>query len=94
MRGSRRLPAEKQNEPLDPDQCFLAEARLHSRDPQYDNERALIAGEGDGYLLGACDPSVGRRKNKDDYSAIIFLYRSKETEINAVIAAASTLAAT
>ena len=61
--------------------------RLHFRNPQYDNERALIAGVGDGCFFGACDPSVGRRKNKGDYSAIIIQDDSEETEINAVIAA-------
>lgn len=85
-KGRAGFQAEKQNEPLDPDLCRFAEARLHFRDPQYDNERALIAGEGDGCFFGACDPSVGRRKNKGDYSAIIMLYRSEETEINTVIA--------
>ena len=60
------------------------EARLRFRDPRYDNERALIAGEGDGYVFGACDPSVGRRKNKGDYSAVIVLYHSEEMEIKHV----------
>ncbi|MCH8851372.1 MAG: hypothetical protein IID41_01830 [Planctomycetes bacterium] len=88
--GRASFQAEKQNEPLDPDLCRFAEARLHSRDPQYDNERALITGVGDGYFLDACDPSVGRRKNKGDYSSIIILYRSEETEISTVIARRSS----
>ncbi len=36
---------EKQNQPPEPDQCLFAEARPHFRDPRYDNERVLIAGE-------------------------------------------------
>ncbi len=80
--------AEKQNEPLDPDQCIFSEHKFQYWDDDYDGVPELLASLGrNGYFYGACDPSLGHRKDRGDYSAIIVLYQERHTRINYVIAA-------
>ncbi len=79
--------AEKQNEPLDPRECIFSEAKLLYWDDDYDSVPELLAALGPGYFYGACDPSLGHRKDRGDYSAIIILFQVKATKENYVIAA-------
>jgi len=80
--------AEKQNAPLDPRECIFSEAKLRYWDDDYEGVPELLAALGqDGYFYGACDPSLGHRKDRGDYSAIIVLYHVIETKVNYVIAA-------
>ncbi|MCH8853890.1 MAG: phage terminase large subunit [Planctomycetes bacterium] len=83
--GRASFQSEKQNDPLDSEQCIFAETNLHFWDDEYEDVRDLRAAVGEGIFYGACDPSVGRNKTKGDYSAIIILYQADETEINYVI---------
>ncbi len=86
--GRTSFQAEKQNEPLDPQQCIFSEAKLQYWDDEYDSVPKLLAALGrDGYFYGACDPSLGHRKDRGDYSAIIILYQVRRTNVNYVIAA-------
>ena len=69
--GRASFQAEKQNEPLDPDECLFAEANFHFWDEHYEDEQALLEAHGKGaYFYGACDPSLGRRKNRGDYTVL------------------------
>ena len=86
--GRGSFQAEKQNEPFDPQQCIFSEASLHYWDDEYANEQALLDALGsDGYFYGACDPSLGKRTGRGDFTAIIVLYQPRKTKINYVIAA-------
>lgn len=86
--GRGSFQAEKQNEPLDPEQCIFSEAAMHFWDGEYADEQSLLrAIQSGGWFYGACDPSLGIRTGRGDYTAIVVLFREKKTKINYVIAA-------
>ncbi len=86
--GRVSFQAEKQNEPLDPHQCLFSHAKLQYWDDEYDSVPKLLAALGpEGYFYGACDPSLGHRKDRGDYSAIIVMYQVEQTNVNYIIAA-------
>lgn len=84
--GRASFQAEKQNEPLDPDECIFAESRLHFWDEEFEDEQALLEAHPGAYFYGACDPSLGRSKKRGDYTAIVILLQTKKG-INYVIVA-------
>ena len=85
--GRGAFQAEKQNEPIDPEQCIFGEATFHYWDDEYPDEQALISAFPKGYFYCACDPSLGNRTGKGDYSAIVILYKVKSPEVYYVLAA-------
>ena len=87
--GRHSFQAEKQNEPIDSEQCIFAEESFRYWDDEHVNEEALRAavGQGDGYFYGACDPSLGRRTGQGDYTAIVILYQGMYSPINYVVVA-------
>jgi predicted phage terminase large subunit-like protein len=86
--GQASFQAEKQNEPLDPEVCIFAEKNFHYWDDEYADVDGLLNVLGrDGDFFGACDPSLGRRTGRGDYTGIVILYRPKRSEIKYVIAA-------
>ncbi len=86
--GRASFQAEKQNEPIDPEQCIFSGQTLHYWDDEHADEKALIEALGDnGRFYGACDPSLGQRTGRGDYTAIVILYQERKTKINYVIAA-------
>ncbi len=86
--GRASFQAEKQNEPLDPEQCVFSEKRIQFWDEEFADEQALFdSTKKDGWIFGACDPAMGRKGGKGEYSAIVILYLEKRTNIRYVIAA-------
>ncbi len=84
----RGFQAEKQNEPVDPEVCVFSEEDFHYWDDEYDDVEALRDAVGrDGYFFGACDPSLGRRTGRGDFTAIVLLYQVKGSKTKYVIAA-------
>ncbi|MBB6429103.1 phage terminase large subunit [Algisphaera agarilytica] len=107
--GRTSFQSEKQNEPLDPEECLFKEENLRFWDtpapgiisvttPGNSNATSggLTAG-GEAELIrklgsraqfyGACDPSLGQRGRKGDYSAVITLVRDSSTKVMYVIGA-------
>ncbi len=86
--GHFSFEAEKQNEPLDPDVCLFAKTQLRFWEDEYPDEQALLAAHRDGgYFYGACDPSLGKSKNRGDYTAIVILLQAYKPEVNYVVVA-------
>ncbi len=86
--GRASFQSEKQNEPLDPEQCLFAEGSFHFWDDEYRDEQHLLATiGGDGYFFGTCDPSLGTSTRRGDFSAIIVLFHERQRRINYVLAA-------
>ena len=76
LEGQRSFDSEKQNIPIDPDDCLFSDAKLRFWDDEYDSVEQLLAAKGKrGILLGACDPSMGKKSKGSDPSAIIVLLR-------------------
>lgn len=76
LEGQRSFDSEKQNIPIDPDDCLFSAAKLRFWDDEYDSVEHLLATVGkNGRLLGACDPSMGKKSKGSDPSAIIVLLR-------------------
>jgi len=85
--GIRSFQSEKQNEPIDPQQCIFKEEDFVFWDDNYRDEQHLIQSiESRRYFYGACDPSMGK-STRGDYTAIVILLRDDDKEINYVIAA-------
>jgi predicted phage terminase large subunit-like protein len=85
--GPRCFQSEKQNEPIDPQQCIFKEEDFMFWDDDYRDVQHLIQSiNGEGRFYGACDPSLGK-STRGDYTAIVILLRDDDSEINYVIAA-------
>jgi predicted phage terminase large subunit-like protein len=87
--GLHSFQAEKQNEPIDSEQCIFAENNFHYWDDEHADENALRAahGKNGGVFYAACDPSLGRRTGQGDYTGIVILYQSRKPRINYVVVA-------
>lgn len=83
--GEAAFQAEFQNQPLDPQACIFAHAKLRYWDEVAASPEDLLLklghgnGETGGQFFGACDPSLGNDPHRGDYSAIVILY-SPESE--------------
>jgi predicted phage terminase large subunit-like protein len=85
--GTRSFQSEKQNEPIDPQQCIFKEEDFVFWDDDYRDIQHLIQSiNSRGYFYGACDPSMGK-STRGDYTAIVILLLDDDREINYVIAA-------
>lgn len=85
--GRRSFQSEKQNEPIDPQQCCFKEKDFMFWDNDYRDLQHLIQSmNGRGRFYGACDPSLGK-STRGDYTAIVILLRDDDMDINYVIAA-------
>jgi len=85
--GTRSFQSEKQNEPIDPQQCIFKEEDFVFWDDDYRDVQHLIQSiNSRAYFYGACDPSLGK-STKGDYTAIVILLRDDNRNINYVIAA-------
>ena len=79
--GLAAFQAEKQNEPIDPQQCIFTREIFQYWSDDYSDVFSLLEHLGPGCdIFGACDPSMGRRDNRGDYSAVIILCRDKDCE--------------
>lgn len=86
--GQASFQSEKQNEPIDPELCVFSEEKMHFWDDEFDDVNALVESfGGKGVFYGACDPSLGRRTRRGDYTAIVILFQPEDSRTNYVIAA-------
>lgn len=84
--GRASFQSEKQNEPLDPETCVFAEERFKYWDDEFKDVPALLARIGSAArFYGACDPSMGKRAGRGDYSAIVTLVKDVNTDAIYVI---------
>lgn len=78
--GHQSFDSEKQNEPVNAADCLFQPEDFVYWDEQWPNEEALRTAVGaDGWMIGACDPSLGRHKTHGDYSAIVTILRNMHT---------------
>jgi predicted phage terminase large subunit-like protein len=85
--GTHSFQSEKQNEPIDPQQCIFKEEDFVFWDDDYRDVQHLIQSiNSRSYFYGACDPSLGK-STRGDYTAIVILLRDDNRNINYVIAA-------
>lgn len=79
--GRLSFQSEKQNEPLDPEQCIFSEASLKYWDDQYADPTELLRAIGpNAQIYGACDPSLGRRASRGDYTAIVTVVQHRKSK--------------
>ncbi len=72
--GPASFDSEKQNQPVNPQDCFFMEEEFQFWDDRWESEQALITSVGKhARFIGACDPSLGRQGIHADDSAIITL---------------------
>jgi len=78
--GPAAFDSEKQNEPVNPADCYFAEEDFRFWDETWPNEQALIASlESNAQFFGACDPSLGKLGKHADDSAIITLVKDAKS---------------
>ena len=80
--GRFSFDSEKQNEPVNPDDCYFQESDFHFWDDEFDSAESLIDAIGEhGRIYGACDPSLGKAGRGADDTAIISLLRDDRTSM-------------
>ena len=84
--GRASFDSEKQNEPINPDDCLFQESDFHFWDDQYESVEALLATlEEQCRMYGACDPSMGKAGRTGDDSAIVTLLLDRKTGVLYVV---------
>jgi len=79
--GRLSFQSEKQNEPLDPEMCLFSEDSFRFWDDEFDDSSEMIRAFGKkARIIGACDPSMGKRGNRGDYTAIVTVVQNTETK--------------
>ncbi|MCH8824634.1 MAG: phage terminase large subunit [Planctomycetes bacterium] len=74
--GRASFDSEKQNEPVNPEDCYFQESDFQFWDDEYSSVEALIGSmRGRHSFYGACDPSMGKQGKGSDDTAIITLLR-------------------
>jgi predicted phage terminase large subunit-like protein len=90
--GRTSFQAEKQNEPIDPSECIFRDENLRYWDEDYTSPAALAEHfRGKCTIAGACDPSMGGRSGRGDFSAIITLLRPSNSRITYVLDASLSI---
>lgn len=85
--GRASFQSEKQNEPLDPDECIFRQENFSFWDSQFQDEQYLLNFlKNDARFFGACDPSLGK-KTGGDFSGIVIVAQDRNTKINYVLVA-------
>lgn len=69
--GEISFDSEKQNEPVNPRDCFFRVEDMQFWDDKYPDEAALLKSMPYPMIYAACDPSMGKSKTHGDFSAII-----------------------
>ena len=84
--GRASFDSEKQNEPVNPEDCYFQESDFHFWDDEFSSVEALIGSmRGRHSFYGACDPSMGKQGRGGDDSAIITILRDDLSGILYVI---------
>jgi len=72
--GRASFDSEKQNEPLDPEQCLFKTESFEYWDDEFTDEQALLKHLGKSVrICGAWDPSLGTNPSRGDYSAMVII---------------------
>lgn len=78
--GPAAFDSEKQNEPVNPEDCYFLEEDFKFWDDQWPGAAELIDSLGkNARFFGACDPSLGKHGKNADDSAIITLVRDSKS---------------
>lgn len=77
--------SERQNEPINPEDCYFQEDDFHYWTDKFDTEAELLASIKQPRYVAAVDPSLGKHGDKGDYTAIITLVQDETTKILYVI---------
>ncbi|MEQ9617518.1 MAG: phage terminase large subunit [Phycisphaerales bacterium] len=86
--GRASFDSEKQNEPLDPQQCLFNSDSMRYWDDEYDDADALLKQLGkEARIRGAWDPSLGQSVRRGDYSAIVIVAKDRGDNTAYVIVA-------
>ena len=84
--GRASFQSEKQNDPLDSEECMFREENFRYWDDEYTDVDELINAVGsNGKFFVACDPSMGKRPGRGDYTAIVTILKDAKTNIMYVI---------
>ena len=86
--GETAFSAEYQNEPLDPQQCLFARAKISYWDDQYATTEDLLKHfDGNGDFYAGCDPSLANDQTRGDLTAIVILFVSAWSKKKYVVVA-------
>ncbi|HBG62032.1 MAG: hypothetical protein A2Y03_06535 [Omnitrophica WOR_2 bacterium GWF2_38_59] len=86
--GYLSFDSEMQNDPVNPRDCLFNLDEMHYWDDKFASEEELIASfANDTIWYGSCDPSMGKHRNKGDFSAIITIVKNRITGTIYVISA-------
>jgi len=78
--GRFAFDCEKQNEPVNPEECYFQEHEFRFWDDEFESADALIRSLGaHGDWFCACDPSLGKAGRNADDTAIIGVLRDRRT---------------
>jgi len=80
--GRFSFQAEKQNQPIDPAECVFRDEHFRYWDDEFASPALLMEHyRGRCTIVGACDPSLGHRANKGDFSAIVTLLKPHKSKL-------------
>lgn len=83
--GRASFDSEKQNEPIDPESCYFREEQFLFWDDKFESEEQLRQKLGSGLdTYGACDPSLGKGRLRDDTAIVTLLYH-RESKVYYVV---------
>lgn len=92
--GEAIFQAEFQNEPLDPEACIFARAKITYWDDTPMTSAQFLKRHGfafgrchPGEFFGACDPSLGKKEARNDYTGIVILFRPSNSQACYVVEA-------
>ncbi|MEO0482507.1 MAG: phage terminase large subunit [Planctomycetota bacterium] len=86
--GRASFDSEKQNEPLDPNQCLFKPSEMAYWCDEHVTEEHLLKHLGENArIVGAWDPSMGADPRRGDYSAIVLIARNMKAKTDYVLAA-------
>lgn len=84
--GQASFDAEKQNEPLDPEQCLFSAESFRHWDQDGETFHAMRKAGRYRRLVAACDPSLGKTTRRHDDTAIVVLGITSNGELDVVAA--------
>lgn len=84
--GQASFDSEKQNQPINPEECYFTDADFHYWDDEYPTAMDLFeAMDGHGIFYGACDPSMGHEGKRHDDAAVVTLLKDERTGVMYVV---------
>lgn len=85
MEGRASFNAEKQNEPVNPEDCYFQDSDFVFWDDQWEDETQLLASLSSPEIIGACDPSLGKQGRHRDDTAIVTIAHDTSTGVMYVL---------